>query len=116
MNTKTQHTQDPDLLYRDCPPDWAAAHNAASRLARLLEYPEPGLATWSLATAKAYADLDCALLGQARASMAGYAPDLLEALKRCKAAVENTNLPPSARMELVRDFATPAIAKAKGGA
>lgn len=34
---------------------------------------------------------------------------LLAALIKCKAAVENTNLPPSARMELVRDYATPAI-------
>lgn len=42
------------------------------------------------------------------------APDLLAALIKCKEAVENGNLPPSARMELVRDYATPAITKAKG--
>lgn len=40
----------------------------------------------------------------------------LEALKACKAAVENKELPPSARLELVRDFAAPAIQNADGAA
>lgn len=36
----------------------------------------------------------------------------LEALRACKAAVENKELPPSARMELVRDIATPILCRA----
>jgi len=43
-------------------------------------------------------------------------PELTEALKMCKLAVESTHLPPSARMEFVRDYAAPAIAKAEGRA
>lgn len=50
----------------------------------------------------------------ANARLIAAAPALLEALKKCKAAVENGNLPPSARMELVRDYATPTIAAAEG--
>jgi hypothetical protein len=42
--------------------------------------------------------------------------ELLTALQACKAAVENGQLPPSVRLELVRDFATPAIVRTKGGA
>jgi hypothetical protein len=34
---------------------------------------------------------------------------LLGALRLCKAAVEDSNLSPSARLELVRDYSTPAI-------
>jgi len=39
---------------------------------------------------------------------------LVDALRKCKAAIEDQSLPPSARMELVRDYATPAIANAQG--
>lgn len=53
---------------------------------------------------------------EANARLIAAAPTLLEALKKCKAAVENGNLPPSARMELVRDYATPTIAAAEGRA
>lgn len=35
------------------------------------------------------------------------------ALDQCKAAAENKSLPPSARLELVRDYATPALDLAK---
>ena len=35
--------------------------------------------------------------------------ELLAALQRCKAAAQRGDLPPSARLELVRDYATPAI-------
>lgn len=41
---------------------------------------------------------------------------LLEALKRCRAAAEDNNRLPSARLELVRDYATPLIIAAEGGA
>lgn len=51
---------------------------------------------------------------EANATLIASAPALLEALKKCKAAVENGNLPPSARMELVRDYATPIINQAEG--
>ena len=34
---------------------------------------------------------------------------LIEALRQCKAAVEDGSLPPSARLELVRDIATPIL-------
>ena len=51
---------------------------------------------------------------EANARLIAAAPELLEALKKCKAVVENGNLPPSARMEFVRDYAAPAIAKAEG--
>jgi len=40
---------------------------------------------------------------------------LLEALRDCKDSVENQALPPSARLELVRDYATPAILAAEAG-
>lgn len=40
---------------------------------------------------------------------------LLAALKRCKAAAEDSNRLPSARLELVRDYATPLIVAAEGG-
>jgi len=39
---------------------------------------------------------------------------LVEALRKCKAAVEDSSKPPSARMELVRDYATPALGVATG--
>ncbi len=42
------------------------------------------------------------------------APDMFEALEACKRAVEDKSLPASARLELVRDIATPVILKAKG--
>jgi hypothetical protein len=40
------------------------------------------------------------------------ADDAIRALRHCKAAVENKELSPSARMELVRDYATPVLVKA----
>ncbi len=40
--------------------------------------------------------------------------ELVEALRKCKAIVENKDMPPSARMELVRDYATPVLAKVGG--
>ena len=53
---------------------------------------------------------------RANADLAASAPLMLAALAACKAAAENAALPPSARLELVRDFATPAILAARGPA
>lgn len=39
----------------------------------------------------------------------GYLQQLRKALADCKAAVQNGDLPPSARLELVRDISTPAL-------
>jgi hypothetical protein len=52
--------------------------------------------------------------GEANAALIAAAPDLLAALVACKAAAENQSLTPSARLELVRDYATPAIVLAGG--
>ncbi len=41
---------------------------------------------------------------------------LLTALRRCKTSAEDGNQPPSARLELVRDYATPAIVAAERAA
>lgn len=48
------------------------------------------------------------------AQLMAAALDLLTALSACKEIAENKALPPSARLELIRDCASPIIAKARG--
>ena len=45
------------------------------------------------------------------AQLIASAPAMRAALASCKAAVENGSLPPSARMEIVRDLATPILSR-----
>ena len=109
MNTQTKETKHGELA----PSLFIASgllSDAALQLSRLTGENLEAYARTFAALAKTWNDgqlKNAAFICQTRA-------ELLEALKKCKAVVENGNLPPSARMEFVRDYAAPAIAKAEG--